>query len=339
MFKRTTLLLIVGSVLACNGCETLSYYYNCHEGDDIQPRTRAGIEASALRFAEEALAGDADSSYSQLTDDATKTISRQQFKRLLDSVKPFGPFDSLSMRRILTVSGWGFMAPRGAVAVCSRDSSHRDSTVSVAVENVRQQAYAVLQTKGVRETWAVVLWLVPRTGGIWRVQAFHLTPVTVLGRPASDIVDEARKQLHIGHGLNARLLYTIAASLASRGPFYHLGVQDELQQESEQIVPPAEFRGQPPFLLQGPNGPFTVVGLAPTTVDSKLYLLISQVISLGDSGEAVQKNRDLMTSFATEFPEYSDAFDGLLVEATTPGGGREWRTKKENAQIVIRQRK
>src|SRR6266851_1376983 len=193
MFRRTSLLLTFGFILPWTGCETLSYYYTCQESSEIQPGTRAGIEATALRFAKDALAGDVDSSYSQITGDAKKTMSRQQWRRVLDSVKPLGPFDNLSLRRVLNVSGWGFMSTRTSVAVCSGDPSHRDSTVSVALLNVRQQAYAVLETRGAQETWAAVLWLVPRTGGVWQVQAFYLTAVTVLGRSASALVDEARQ--------------------------------------------------------------------------------------------------------------------------------------------------
>jgi hypothetical protein len=102
------------------------------------------------------------------------------------------------------------------------------------------------------------------------------------------------------------------------------------------IVLPAEFRGQPPFLLQGPNGSFTILRLAATPVGTNLYLLISQQVSVGDSGEVEQKNRDLMTAFATKFPDYSDSFGGLVVDATAPGGNHEWRTEKEKSQIVRR---
>jgi hypothetical protein len=336
MFRRTSVLLTFGFILPCTGCGTLSYYYTCHEGSEIQPRTRAVIEATALRFAKDALAGNVDSSYGQITGEAKKTMSRQQWTRVLDSVKPLVPFDDLSLRRVLNVSGWGFMSTRTSVAVCSGDSSHRDSTVSIALLNVRQQAYAVLETRGTQETWAVVLWLVPRTGGVWQVQAFHFTAVTVLGRSASDLVDEARQESRINHGLNAMLLYTAAAGLASRGPFYHSGVQDEIQQEGARIVPAAEFRSQPPFLLQGPKESFRIVRLAPVAVDKKLYLLISHVVSLSDSGEIVQNNADLMTVFAMRFPEYSHAFAGLVVEATAPGGDRDWRTERANSQISRR---
>jgi len=156
----------------------------------------------------------------------------------------------------------------------------------------------------------------------------------MLERSASDLVDEAREERRIGHGLNAILLYTAAADLASRGPFFHSGVQDQIQQEGAQIVPPVEFRSQPPFLLEGPGGPFRIVSLAPISVDRKLYLLIAHVITLSDSGEIVQNNRDLMKAFAKRFPEYSHAFAGLVVKATGTDGGREWRTQRENSQIA-----
>lgn len=180
---------------------------------------RAAIGASALQFAREALAGDVDLSYGQLTDDARKSMSHQQFEQLLDSVKPFGPFDNFDAPQILTVSGWGFMSPRSGVAVCSKDSSHPDSAVSIAIKNLRQQAYAVLETKGAKETWAVVLWLIPDAGGVWRVQAFYTTLATVLGKPAGDIVAEARKERSVGHSLNAILSAEMARPNAS---FLHI---------------------------------------------------------------------------------------------------------------------
>lgn len=208
-----------------------------------------------------------------------------------------------------------------------------ENNVRVVIKNVSEQAYALVSAKGSHENWFATLWLIPSSGN-WQIQSFQVTMSTAAGKPVGDILAMARQENSKGHTLNAGALYAAAASLATHGSFYHTGLEDVIQKEAQQVSLPQEFRERPPFTLQGTAGSFSIVRLSPLAIKGTLYLVISQEMSpWKDSREIEQKNRSLIKTFASRFPEYQSAFAGLVAEATERGGTNGWRTVMNNSAI------
>ena len=171
----------------------------------------------------------------------------------------------------MTVTGYGHMPQQTVVADCAKDTSLTESNARVTISNVPEQAYALVSAKGSTESWTATLWLVP-VSGRWQIQSFQFNMSTAAGKSADEFLAIARQQSAKGHALNAGALYATAASLASHAAFYHTGLEDAIQKEAQQVVPPSEFRQHPPFELQGPSGVFEIVRLSPISLKGKLYL-------------------------------------------------------------------
>jgi hypothetical protein len=336
IYKLASFAVGVTALVACHGCQLMSSYYTCHDGREIDPTKKSEAETSSLQFARALFSGDLEVAYSHFTEQAKNSTSRNQLRGLLEAMRPSGPYDSLETEQVMIVTRWWLASPGTGLAMCSKDLTHSEASVTVALTNVREQAYVLISAKGTPESWVVVLWLVPHEGQ-WQVQAFHLMMETAASKNAAEILAQARMERSRGHNLNAEVLYAGAADLASRGPFYRTGFQDTIQEEAQQIMMPTDFRGQPPFTLQGPSGPFTIWHMNPVPVRGQLYLLISQEISpWKDSGETVRKNRALISAFATRFPEYSDVFSGMVAESTDHDRGHGWRTVEDNSAVLDR---
>ncbi|HEY7404462.1 MAG TPA: hypothetical protein VIB39_13130, partial [Candidatus Angelobacter sp.] len=316
------------------GCQK-SYFYNCHDQAEIDGSKRSAIAETSLGFMRAIFTGDADTVYSQFTDEAKASTTRDQLVATLQQFKAAGPFDGLKVEQVMTVTGWGDRSGSNGVAICSKGAAHRADAVTAAVKKIPEQAYTLVSATGAghHETWIAALWLIPKNEK-WEVHAFHVTIGTVLGRRADDYLAMAREERDRGHRLNAGLLYSDAASIATRGPFYHTGSEDVIQQEAQQITPPEEFRGQAPYRFAGPSGTYALKRLNTAAVNGKLYLVVSHETDPWKDGHEIEaRNEALIRMFARRFPEYGEIFAGLVAEATVRDGNNGWRTIRENAEV------
>jgi hypothetical protein len=333
MRKWLVALLISFGICSLEACGTSSFYYYCHDANEIDAKTMAAITAESLAFSRAAFDGETAKAFDELTQEAKKNTSQDQLAGILQGIKSAGPYEDLRVERVITVTGFGHTNTATGIADCAKDRSLTESNVRVATSNVREQAYAVVSAKGSQERWIATLWLIPSSGK-WQIQSLQITRSTVAGKTAAELVATARRENQSGHPLNAGILYAAAGTTASHGPIYHTGLEDAIQEEARQISLPEEFRGSLPQDLQGAGGPFSIVLISPVAINGKLYIVIAQEVSpWKDSREVEQKNRSLMKVFAGRFPEYSEVFGGLVVEATERGGTNGWRTVLDNSAI------
>jgi hypothetical protein len=334
------MLLLVTVLVSSGGCQS-SFFYNCNEGGEIDPEKRSTIAAASVQFTQAALAGDAEAVYSTLTDAAKANASRDQLIGVLQDFKGAGTFSDFKIERIMTLTGRGDTSKSNGHADCTKDATHPEAHLMLTIEKVPEQAYVLVSAKNSNsnskgyssETWITTLWLIPRAGK-WQVNGFHAVMATLLSRPVDEYLARARRENGRGHTLNASTLYFDAASLAARGPFYHTGMEDLIQQESQQVTQPQEFRGPPPFSLAGPSGSFSIVRMITTQMNGKLYLVIvHEVDPWKDSKEVERKNKVLIQAFAKRFPEYSDIFGGIVAQAAARGSDKGWNTVEDNASI------
>lgn len=334
MRARIVALLITVGFCSLQACGQSSFYYNCHDASEIDAKTMAAITSAALEFSRAAFDSDGTRAFNEFTEEAKRSTSRDQFGGLLKSISPAGPYENLRVERVMAITGHGQIAQQTSIADCAKDKNPTENNVRVAISNVSEQAYALVSAKGTAESWTATLWLIPNSGK-WQIQSLQITRGTVAGKNVGEVVAMARQENRGGHFLNAGILYAAAATLASHGPIYHTGLEDAIQQEAQQVLPPQELRGSSPHVLQGAGGPFSVMLVSPTVVSGKLYIVIAQdVPPWKDSREVEQKNRSLIKLFAADFPEYSAVFNGIVAEAKERGGTNGWRTVVDNAVII-----
>jgi len=334
-FRKSCVMAICAATLSlAAGCRS-SFYYNCHDGAGIDAGKKSAIATTSLEFMRAVLSGDLDAAYNRFSDAAKANTSRDQFQSILQGFKQAGPFHSLQVERIMTVTGWGDNSKSNGIAICSKDAAHPEDGTTVAIQKTQEQAYALISSQGQSpaETWVAAVWLIPKADK-WEVHSFNATIGTVLGQGPEHYLAMARAEKARGHLLNAGMLYSGAASIAERGPFYRTGIADVIQREAEQITLPAELRREAP--LTGPAGSFNLLHMNTIPLQGKLYLIVAYETDQWKTPQEIEgKNLQLIKTFAQRFPEYSDVFAGLVAEATVRGGTNGWRTVKDSAAISV----
>jgi hypothetical protein len=146
------------------------------------------------------------------------------------------------------------------------------------------------------------------------------------------VFDNARAQNRRGHKLNSVLLYETAANLANRGPYFQLAIQPKILQDMPQFIKPPEIQGLPPFLWENENVTWKVLNVGLIALSGKIYVVITHEVTAWQTDDQVNNwNRALLSYFKTRFPEYSEAFAGLVAEAHARGTNRGYRTVDENS--------
>jgi len=200
---------------------------------------------------------------------------------------------------------------------------------SVAAKPIPEQAHLLFEAETRNNGWTFALWLIPEPD--WRIEYFHLTGSSIVGKTAHDIWNLARGEQQLNHNFNAEILYQAALQLVYRGPNFQLGIQEEIKKEASKLQVPIELQGQAPFTWHFGGHTFRILNVGPIGVGGKVYLMINHEISPWDADqEADQQNRALISDFARSIPEYRNVFAGLVVGAIERGGHRGFRTIDEN---------
>lgn len=314
------ILAAIGLLTASFGSAIESYAASCSTGDEIPAGMRATLEQTGLRFVAALLGSDPAAAYAAFTSEAKQAVSLDEFTAMVRQVvQPMAPFSNLRVQQIYLVK-----QARGSPVICGSLKRPEDR-VTVAAKTVPEQAHLVVEGDTKNNGFAFVLWLIPEQD--WRIQYLQVMATSMAGRSATDIWGLARDEQHRNHDFNATILYRVARDLAYRGQNFQLGIQPEIEGDLSKLQVPHELQGQPPFTWQLGDHAFKIVNVGPIGVAGKIYLYITQEIEpWGANEEADQQNRQLIREFERVFPEYTDAFAGLVVAAIERGGTRGYRT-------------
>jgi len=248
---------------------------------------------------------------------------------MLWPIRQMGPFKNLHVAHtyLAKVTG-GTQTQR---VVCGNVSRPQD-WVAVSADPGPSQAHVIVDGETINNTWAFAVWLIPEQGA-WRINYFHVASSRAAGKSVEDLQETARAQREKHHDFNTYILYMTALQQADRGPNFQLGILPEIQKDLAGLQVPRHLQGPPPFEWQFGKSAFKVLNVGSIAVGGKIYLKIDHEIeSWRDDKEADRKNRELIAEFARTYPEYRDAFAGLVVNAHEREGSRGFGTVDENRQ-------
>jgi hypothetical protein len=301
---------------------------SCHTDDEIPAKDRAAADQVAMQFVQGALGPDPASAYSMFTTDAKTDLSSEKFVTVFkQSVQPRGPFNSLRVAHTYFAKVSGGTQPQQVI--CGTLSSP-NTWVAVTAKPGLTQAHVIVEAETFNNTWAFVLWLMPDQES-WRIQYVQTVPTAMVGKSSEDLQNMAEVEKKKNHFFNTYILYAAAIQFTGRGPFFQLGIQPEIQKDFSALQPPHELRGPAPFTWQFGQASFKVLNVAALGVNKKIYLNIDQEFEpWAADKDADAKNHELISAFQKAYPEYTDAFSGLVVRAHERGGPRGFGTVVEN---------
>jgi hypothetical protein len=299
---------------------------SCATDGEIPSKEREAVNQVALQFVQNAVGPVPSAAYATFSAEAKETVPSEQFVAgFQNQIKPMGPFKNVRVAHsyIAKLTG-GTHEQR---VLCGNISS---GWVAVNARPGPAEAHVIVETQTVNNTVVFVVWLIVEQGS-WRVQYVHFATAEMVGKSAGDLQKTAQAENHAGHDFNAFILYAAALQLTDRGPFFQLGIRPEIESALGSLKRPGLLDGQPPFSWKFGTSTFRVLNVGPIGVGGKIYLVVDQEVeSWVDDKEVDKKNRELITAFGGAYPEYRDAFAGLVVRAHERGGSRGFGTVDDN---------
>ena len=320
--KTVACVAVVASSLIQASCQKSS----CAEDAELDAAKKNSVDSVAMSFVKTLLSSNPSAAFDLFSREGQASTTRQRLENIAAStLRPYEPKDvTVQHTYLIEVKG----PPPGRV-LCATDLSKPDGWESLAAKRVPQQAHVAISADARNNRMAFVVWLVPEQGN-WKVQSFWANLSTLADKDSMQLWELARTQQARGHNFNAALLLASAKQLANRGPNFQLGITQSISTEMSKLTFPTDIQGQPPFLWKTGETTYKVTNVGPIAVGGKIYVVITHEVSPWQSNEQVDGwNKELLTYFKGQFPEYSDVFAGLVARATERGSGRGYGTVEE----------
>jgi hypothetical protein len=153
-------------------------------------------------------------------------------------------------------------------------------------------------------------------GTDWKLGGFYAKAAQVSGHDGNWYADQARVYKTKSQNHNAWFYFLQARELLVPVPFMSTRVTDKLYDEAE-AVKPTDI----PSDLIANGKTFKVTQIFPLLVGNDLDLVVKyQAPDISDTAKTFQDNMIVMKALVTKYPEYREAFGGVVARAVDPSG-------------------
>jgi hypothetical protein len=200
-----------------------------------------------------------------------------------------------------------------------------DSAVFV-IPNLPPGNYAVvtLDVPAATQPYAVSF-VLQQDGKDWKVGGFYVKETQIAGHDGNWFADRARAFKAKGQNRNAWLYYIEALDLVVPVPFMYTQLTDKLVDESETVKPSDLPVSGSTVELDAGGKTRRLTTLFPLAVKQDLELVVKyQLADVSNTTQTFQDNAAVMKALLTKYPEFRDAFDGVVARAVEPTTGRDY---------------
>jgi hypothetical protein len=193
----------------------------------------------------------------------------------------------------------------------------RDSAVFI-IPNLPPGNYGIVTLDAASPQGAyAVSFVLQQQGNEWKLGGFYAKQSQIAGHDGTWFATQARGFKSKGQLRNAWFYFGEARELLVPVPFMATATTDKLYDEMQSLKP-ADL---PPFDLTAGTKAFKVTDLFPVPIGRDFDLVVKyQSADVSDTGKTFQDNSAVMKALLAKYPEYRDAFGGIVVRAVEPSG-------------------
>jgi hypothetical protein len=181
-------------------------------------------------------------------------------------------------------------------------------------------AVAIVDTKASQDGRTLTL-VLQQMGTDWKVAGFYARSSQANGHDAAWFAQHARDFKTKGQNRNAWFYYREAIALSSPADFMSTLVTDRLYDEAQSVQPgdlPVNGNGVD---LSAGSAPHKLIDIFPMTVGNELELVVRyQAADVSNTVQTFQANCAVIKALVAKFPEFREAFDGVVARAVEPSG-------------------
>jgi hypothetical protein len=288
--------------------------------------TRTAIVSTAKRYFDMAARGDAaalrQNSIASIASDFSgieTAVKDNQANFTAAQATPRAPFQ-LKAEGTASIERAEFLC-----GVFGKSGQTGDSAVFV-IPNLPPGNYAVetLDVSTPKQPYAVSF-VLQLEGKDWKLGGFYVKETQIAGHDANWFADRARAFKAKGQNRNAWLYYMEAVDLAVPVSFMSTQMTDKLTDESETVKPAGLPVGGNTVELAAGGKPHRVTALFPMAVKQDLDLEVKyQSPDVSNTVQTFQENAAVIKALVAKYPEFRDAFDGVVARAVEPTTGRDY---------------
>ncbi len=185
---------------------------------------------------------------------------------------------------------------------------------------VGKYGLVILDAKSAHDARTLTM-ILQQVGADWKLAGFYARQSGLSGHNADWFVQRARDFKTKGQTHNAWLYYLQAIALTAPVDFMSTLTTDKLYEEA-QAVKPSDFPmgGQTVDLVAGPKT-YKLTTIFPLAVGNDLELVVKyQAADVSNTGQTFQENTAVMKVLLAKYPEFRDAFAGIVARAVEPSG-------------------
>jgi hypothetical protein len=166
-----------------------------------------------------------------------------------------------------------------------------------------------------------VTFVLQQEGGNWKVGGLYIKAVDAAGHDGNWFADQARAFKAKGQMHNAWMYYQEAREILVPVSFMSSMMTDKLYDEAQSVKPTDLPSSDAPLQLMAAGKSYPLIALFPTTVGKDLDLVVRyRVADISDTTRAYQENVAVIQALLAKYPEFRDAFDGVVARAVAPSG-------------------
>jgi hypothetical protein len=323
---RRVLFAISLSVMVLILCGALAHAQTCLTADDMDEPTRTALVSTAKRYFDMAARGDSaalrQNSIASLASDFSgiETVVKDNQTNFSGAqATPRAPFQ-------LKAEGTApFERAEFLCGVFGKSGQTADSAVFV-IPNLAPGNYGVvtMDVATAKQPYAASF-VLQQEGKEWKVGGFYVKEVQVVGHDANWFAEHGRAFKTKGQNRNAWLYYIEARDLAVPVPFMYTQMTDRLADESETVRPADLPVSGNTIELAAGGKTHRLTTLFPLGVGQDLDLVVKyQSADVSNTAQTFQDNMAVIKALVAKYPEFRDAFEGVVARAVEPTTGRDY---------------
>jgi len=304
----------------------LVHAQTCFTASDMDEPTRSGLVMAAKRYFDMAARGDSaalrQNSIASVASDFSgiETVVKDNRANLSGAqATPRAPF-------LLKAEGTAPLERAEFLCgVFGKSGQTADSAVFV-IPNLSPGNYGVvtMDVPTAKQPYTASF-VLQQEGRDWKVGGFYVKEPQVVGHDANWFAERARAFKAKGQNRNAWLYYIESRDLAVPLPFMYTQMTDRLADESETVKPTdLPVSGNTVELAAG-GKTHRLTTLFPLGVGQDLDLVVKyQSADVSNTAQTFQDNIAVIKALVAKYPEFRDAFDGVVARAVEPTTGRDY---------------
>ena len=293
----------------------------CTEAKDLDQATRSAIESAARQYYDMAAKGDS----AGLQQNAIPSVAQN-----------FGGISNAVSSNLATIQGSqgtirsSFLLDDSTATSAEKAEfycgvfgayGHTANSTAFIIPGLPPGKYAVaiVDAQGSKIPFTISF-VLQQEGPQWKLAGYYAKSGQAAGHDGNWFIQQARDFKQKGQTRAAYFYYWQARDLLAPVPFMSTLQLDKLYDEMQQVVPNDLPLGQPvTFSASGKS--YQLTNMFPLPVGNDFDLVVKySTPDISDTAKSWQSNMDLINALLAKYPEFRDAFQGIVARGVAPNG-------------------